>query len=185
VSGFTAISGVSRTLAAFITDATGVTVDADHSPLTVSAGAEPVINLYLYRVERSPFFVNNPMLRPDAATLQDPPLGLNLFYLITPYNNSSELQAQITLGEVLQVFNDTPIVPEAFLDPAVRDTTEELRIVDHPLSLDTMIDLWRSFEGRSYRLAATVEVSAVVIGSSRVRTVRRVEERHIEVEQLR
>ena len=41
--------------------------------------------------------------------LREPSLGLNLFYLITPYG-SGQLQVQLTLGEIMHVFHDAPVV---------------------------------------------------------------------------
>lgn len=184
MSSFSVINGVTRTLHTFLNTATGVAVESDLSPAGVISDATPLIHLYLYRVERNPAFTNNDWVRPNTSTLQEPPIGLNLFYLITPYGNGQQ-QIQITLGEVVKVFHETPIIPPAAFDPALADTIEEVRVVLHPLPLDQMLELWKGFQQRSYRLSLTYEVSAVLIDSALTRPVRRVEERHLEVGQLR
>src|SRR5579864_242783 len=122
MSAYTVISGVTKTLSGVLNTATGVTVEADKSPAANISDAAPLIHLYLYRVERNPFFTNNGSLRPSTTVLQEPPIGLNLFYLITPYGNG-ELQIQMTLGEVIKVFHESPIIPPSAFDPSLADTT--------------------------------------------------------------
>ena len=180
MSAYTVISGVTKTLASFLNTATGVSVEFDKSPAANISDAAPLIHLYLYRVEQNPFFTNNDWSAPSPTVLQEPPIGLNLFYLITPYGNG-ELQIQMTLGEIIKVFHEDPIIPPSAFDPSLADTTEELRVVQHPLPLDHMTDFWRSFAQKSYRLSITYQVSAVLIDSAVTRTVRRVAERHLEV----
>jgi hypothetical protein len=178
VSDFNVITGVSKTLAAVIHNATGLAVENDKSPADDIAGN--VVHLYLYRVEQNPFFVNNDWINPSTTVLRQPPIGLNLFYLITPYG-AGQLEIQKTLGEVIRVFHETAIVPPADLDPSLADTTEELRVFLNPLPLEEMSTFWKSFEKRSYRLSLTYKVSVVLIDSRVQRTVQRVEERNVEV----
>ena len=61
----------------------------------------------------------------------------------------------------------------------------ELRIVPHPLPLNDMFELWKSFEKLSYRLAVTYEVSVVVIDSALTRSVLPVQERVLDLSPLR
>ena len=184
MSGYTVISGVTKTLAGLLKSATGVDVETDKSPAAAISDTSPLIHLYLYRVERNPFFANSDFLQPSPSTVQEPPIGLNLFYLITPYGNG-EMQIQLTLGEIIQVFHNTPIIPPSAFDSSLADTTEELRVVLRALPFEQMLDFWKSFVQRSYRLSVTYEVSAVLIDSSVSRTVKRVEERRLEVGLLR
>ena len=116
--------------------------------------------------------------------MRAPPVGLNLFYLVTPYYDS-QLDVQTTIGQVVQTFHNTPIIDPSEYDPVLSDTTEELRVIEHSLSLDQMSDLWRSFDQSSYRLSLTYEVSVVLIDSAVSRTVQRVDERRVEVSQRR
>jgi Pvc16 N-terminal domain len=183
MSDFRAISGVTRTLAAFLNAATGVTVEADKAPSDEIADTPPLIHLYLYRVEQNPAFLNNDFIA-DANTLRAPPLGINLFFLITPYG-PGQLEIQKTLGDVLRTFWETQIIPPSAFDPSLTDLTEELRVIPHPLTLEQMTDLCRCFGQRPYRLSVTYEVSVVLIDSRITSTVTRVEERHLELGTLR
>ncbi|HYJ79370.1 MAG TPA: DUF4255 domain-containing protein [Longimicrobiaceae bacterium] len=180
MSGFTVVSGVTRTLANVLTSVTGVDVEADRSPAENISDATSLILLYLYRVEQSPYFVNAEPPRPGPNQLREAPIGLNLFYLIAPYGNG-QLQIQLTLGDIVRVFHDMPVIDPAFYHPTLQDTTEELRMVLNPLPMQEMTELWRSFNERSYRLALTYEASVVLIDSSVTRNVVRVEERHLVV----
>jgi Pvc16 N-terminal domain len=184
MSDFRAIAGVTKTLAALLKKATGVDVETDKSPADTISDANPLIHLYLYRVERNAFFTNNDFLAASDTQLQGPPVGMNLFYLITPFGNG-QLQIQITLGEIIQVFNDQPVIPTASLDPSIADTTEELRVMQHPLPMDQITNLWQSFPSRPYRLAMTYEASVILIDSTVKQTVTRVKERHLDLTTLR
>lgn len=177
---FSVIRAATKTLAAFLNDATGVEVDAVHSPADTISDSAALIHLYLFRVEVNPFFRNNAFVRTSPGEVSAPAMGLNLFYLITPYG-ADQFEIQLTLGEVISVFNDTPIISEAAFDPELAGATEELRVVPHPMSLEQLTDLWLSFEERSYRLAVAYEVSTVLIDSSDRREVVPVDERHINV----
>ena len=184
MSAFTVIAGVTRTLGNFLHTETGVTVDMDRSPAASISETPPLIHLYLYRVEPNPYFENNDFLQPSPTVLQAPPLGVNLCYLVTPYANG-QIQIQGILGQVMQVFHQTPIIPPSAYDPALADTTEELRVTRRNVSLETMTEFWRAFDGRSYRLGIVYEASVALISSDVVRGVQRVEERHLQVETLR
>jgi len=180
MSGFTVVSGVTRTLANVLTAVTGVDVEADRSPAENISDAASMILLYLYRVEQSPYFVNAEGSRPSPNVLRDPPIGLNLFYLIAPFGNG-QLQIQLTLGDIIRTFHDMPVIDPAFYHTALQDTTEELRMILNPLPMQEMTELWRSFNERSYRLALTYEASVVLIDSGATRAVRPVEERRVAV----
>lgn len=184
MSAYTVLSGVTKTLAGVLNAATGVDVEYDKAPDDNLQTNKPLIHLYLYRVEQNPFFNTADWIRPSPTELKHPPVGINLFYLITPYGQGQS-QVQVTLGEIIRVFHETPIIPPTAFDPSLADTTEELRVVPHTLSLEAMTELWRSFEKRSYRLSLTYEASVALIDSTVTRTVVPVAERHVEVKQRR
>ena len=182
MSDFRAISGVSKSLATFLNAQTGVAVDNTHAPSDAISDSTSLIHLYLYRVEYNPFFFNNPDVVTSSTVLQRPPVGINLYYLITPYG-STQLDIQLTLGEVIRVFNDTPVLPPASYDPSLTNVIEDIKIIPKIISLDQMTELARVFGQRHYRLSTTYEVSVVLIDSTVTTTVSRVEERHLQLEQ--
>jgi hypothetical protein len=184
MSDFRAISGVTKSLANFVNTQTGVAVEDTKAPSDTSiSDSASLIHLYLYRVEYNPFFVNNNEIPASPTVLQSQPVGLNLFYLVTPYG-STQLDIQVTLGEVIRLFNDTPVLPPAFYDTSLTNVVEELKVIPKILTLDQMTELARVFGQRHYRLSVTYEVSVVLIDSTTTRNVTRVEERRVEMGQL-
>lgn len=184
MSDFRAISGVTKSLAKFLNAKTGVTVDDEKAPSDNISDSNSLIHLYLYRVEYNPFFSNNDNVVVSNIILANPPVGLNLFYLVTPYG-PSQLDIQVTLGEIIRVFNDQPSIPPADFDPSLTNVVEELKIIPHILTLDQMTELARVFGQRHYRLSMTYEVSVVLIDSTVTTNVTRVDERHIAMGQMR
>jgi hypothetical protein len=184
MSDFRAISGVSKTLASFLKTATGVNVDAEKAPSDSIPDTAALIHLYLYRVEQNPAFLNSDFISVSDTLLQAPAIGINLFYLITPYG-PDQLEVQKTLGDVIRSFHETSIIPPVAFDPSLTDVTEELRVIPHALTLEQMTDLCRCFGQRPYRLSLTYEVSVVLIASRTTRAVTRADERRLKVGVLR
>jgi hypothetical protein len=185
VSDFKAIAGATKTLARLLNAKLGITVETLLPPTEITANT-PLVGLFLYRVEINPFLANLDWKRTSSTQLAAPPCGLNMHYLITPYG-ADLIEIQRTLGEVVRTFHDFPVIDAAdpLLDPELAGMTEELRIVPHPLPLNDMFELWKSFEKLSYRLAVTYEVSVAVIDSTLTRSVLPVQERSLDLSPLR
>ncbi len=168
-----------------------ITIDVDSTPATLN-GTTALVNLYLFRIERNPFTSNFDWATDVAgvpgapATYRAPPFGLNLHYLVTPYG-PSQTEIQRTMGEVMQVLHDHPVLRagDALLPPELADIVEELRIVPRTLPLAELLDLWRAFGERAFRLSMVYEVSAVLVDSLLTRTVRPVQQRVLDVAVLR
>ena len=186
MSDFTSIAAVTATLRRLLeARLAGIVVEDAESPATY-ANNLAAVNLYLYRVERHAFSANLGWQDDAPAGLRAPPLGLVLHYLFTPYG-PNQLELQRTLGELMRALHDQPVLRrgDPLLAPALADTTEELRIVPHALPLAELLDLWRAFGERAFRLSATYEVSAVLIDSGITRPVQRVQQRQIDLATLR
>jgi hypothetical protein len=123
------------------------------------------ISIFLYRVlENSEMRNRDPELR-NGKTLHRPPLFLNLFYLITPLTNSAE-NNHFLLGKAMRILHDNCIIKGASLADMLANTTEELRVILNPISMEDMTKLWSSFM-RPYHLSATYEVKVIAIDSER------------------
>lgn len=186
MSDHRSLAAVTTSLRRLLEDRMGaITIDVDNTPATLN-GTSALVNLYLYRVERNPF-TSNFDWAPDAlGTLHAPPFGLNLHYLITPYG-PTQTEIQRTLGEVMQVLHDQPVLRAGhpLLPPELAEIVEELRIVPRTLPLHEMLDLWRAFGERAFRLSLVYEVSAVLVDSLLTRTVHPVQQRVLDVGVLR
>jgi hypothetical protein len=137
------------------------------------------INLFLYQVVRSATWVNADMprqVRPNE--IGNPPLPLNLFYLVTAYgeaNDATKPSGHELLGAAMSILHDHPILgadeirsatlgplPDSDLDRQI----ERVRLTHHPISLDELSKLWTGFAS-PYRLSAAYEAAVVLIESKR------------------
>lgn len=137
------------------------------------------VNLFLYQVSRSAAWVNADMPRQVLpGEIGNPPLPLNLFYLITAYgeaNDAIKPTGHRLLGAAMSILHDHPILgaeeihlatqgplPDADLDRQI----ERVRLTHHPISLDELSKLWTGFSS-PYRLSAAIQASVVLIESRR------------------
>jgi hypothetical protein len=185
MSNFTAIKAVTETLEQLLTTELTIAVETKKAPHDITA-TSPLVGLFLYRVEFNSFLANLDWQKASSTQLVAPPFGLNLHYLVTPYG-PDQIEIQKTLGEVMRTFHEHGVISvgDPVLSPDLATMTEELRIVPHPLPLSDLIELWKSFDKVPYRLAATYEVSAILIDSLTTRNVMPVQERHVELSTLR
>jgi hypothetical protein len=146
--------------------------------------APPRLNVFLYRVTPNPGYRNAALpSRDGAARLTNPPLALNLHYLLTAYG-SEDLHAEMLLGYGMQLLHersfldrdtirkalsltplDPSILPDAFRDPPAANLAEQLeslRISWQPLDTEELSRLWSAMQSH-YRPSAAYEVSVVLI----------------------
>jgi Pvc16 N-terminal domain len=137
------------------------------------------VNLFLYQVVRSAAWVNADMPRQVApGEIGNPPLPLDLFYLITAYgeaNDATKPSGHELLGAAMSILHDHPILsadeirtatqgplPNSDLDRQI----ERVRLTHHPISLDELSKLWTGF-ATPYRLSAAYQAAVVLIESKR------------------
>jgi hypothetical protein len=141
MSAYTAFEATSQTLKKLLQDR--LKADVDLSSIVVSLKTpkemanEKGVSLWLYRVVRNEFWLNNPPRRVDARKLQRTPLPFCLHYLITPMLDLSETEQKV-LGKVLQVFYDHPVVRGVDLEGSLQNTAVELRMTLETLSLEEL-----------------------------------------------
>ena len=176
-------------------------VDASVGDVTVSAQAPDRIdtengdvtqlNLFLYQVTPNQGWRNVGLPSVDSAgasRLSNPPLALDLHYLVTAYG-SADFEAEILLGYAMQVLHEHPVldrrairdsfavapVTGAILPPALQtltaaelaDQVEQIKLVPEGLSTEELSNLWAAF-GAKYRPSAGYLASVVLIEGRRV-----------------
>lgn len=143
------------------------------------------LSLFLYRVVENGEMKNRSLEHQNGNLFQYPPLSLNLFYLITPLtkDNTSPEKAHILLGKSMQIFYDNAVIKGSALKGVLKDTTEELRIILNPISMEDITKLWSSFM-RPYHLSVSYEVKVVYIDSERQTEAERVRRKQIQYKQL-
>jgi hypothetical protein len=92
-------------------------VTASPPDRVVTGANEPNrLNLFLYQVTPNPGWRNEglPSRDGNGGRLTNPPLALDLHYLLTAYG-SQDLNAEILLGYAMQLLHETPMLTRAQL----------------------------------------------------------------------
>jgi len=154
--------------------------------ITVDNGDSTQLNVFLYQVTPNQGWRNVGLPSVDAAgtaRLSNPPLALDLHYLLTAYG-AAEFEAEILLGYAMQVMHENPVLTRAsirnslspgpvaggILPPALQtltaaelaDQIEQIKIVPQALSTEEISRLWTAF-GAHYRPTAGYQASVVLI----------------------
>src|SRR5438105_1174382 len=79
------------------------------SPAQLETNNSVRLSMYLYRVLENPYMKNRYPLEGTGGKQRKPPLGLDLFYLLTPLVGTPREQ-QIVLGKTMQILYDRPIL---------------------------------------------------------------------------
>lgn len=131
------------------------------------------VNLFLYHVEHSAAWRNRDIPgRVKQGETGQPPLALNLYYIITAYGeDGSELIGHLLLGKAMSLLHDHAVlgkdeIKNAFAVSGLHEQIERVRITPQPISLDEVSKLWTGFQTQ-YRLSAAYAVSVVLIESKR------------------
>jgi hypothetical protein len=103
-----------------------------------------------------------------------PPLALDLFYLLTAYerdDGDSSVIAHRLLGRAMRVLHDHPLlgadeIRTALPNNDLADQIERIRITPQPMAVEEFSKLWTTFQV-GYRISAAYHVSVVLIESTR------------------
>lgn len=159
--------------------------------IEVGDGVEQTrLNLFLYQVTHNAGWrnVGQPMRDARGDRIANPPLALDLHYLLTVYG-ASELQGEILLGYAMQVLHETPAlgrdairrslgapppVTGSVLPPAqqalvaaeLADQVEQIKLTPQSLSLEELSKLWTATLAK-FRPSAVYLASVVLIESKR------------------
>jgi hypothetical protein len=146
------------------------------------------LNLFLYQVTPNAGWRNTnlPSRNSRGDRLTNPPLALDLHYLLTAYGEK-ELHTEILLGYAMQLLHETPVLARdairrslAPLDPleggalppalqglyssGLAEQIEQLKISPLTVSTEETSRLWSAFQTH-YRPTAAYQVSVVLIES--------------------
>ena len=151
--------------------------------------APPSLNLFLYRVSHNQGWRNAALPAFDAGgtRLTNPPLALDLHYLLTAYG-SADFHAEILLGYAMHVLHERPVLDRAAirtaLDPSplgssilppafqalaasdLADQVEAVTVTPEPIDTEEMSRLWSAIQA-NYRPTAGYLASVVLIEGRR------------------
>jgi Pvc16 N-terminal domain len=152
---------------------------------SVATPDSPLLNLFLHRVTRNTGWSNVqlPSRAPDGRLTTNPPLALDLHYLLSAYG-FDELHGEILLGYALQILHEHPAIGRAQiqtalappagigggLPPALQaldrtelaDQIEQLRITPDQLSTEEMSRIWTALQTH-YRPSVGFQVTVILI----------------------
>ena len=172
-----------------VTDAmgAGVTVSSlapDMVPID-GDGAVPRLNLFLYQATPNAAWRNVDLPSRDASgrRVSNPPLALDLHYLLTAYG-IAELQAEVLLGYGMHLLHENPVltreairtalnpspvssallptVYQALRSADLAEQVEMLKITPSAMNAEEMSRLWSALTAH-YRPTAAFQVSVVLI----------------------
>ena len=148
-------------------------------------GAVPRLNLFLHQVTPNAAWRNVDLPSCDASgrRVSNPPLALDLHYLLTAYG-IAELQAEVLLGYGLQLLHENPVLSRAAIRAALNpsptsgallpsvyqalrsadlaEQVELLKITPTAMNAEEMSRLWSALTAH-YRPTAAFQVSVVLI----------------------
>ena len=194
MSTYLAVAGVSAVLRSLLTSALtsgGPTSILGGSPgitatspdlVPVGADEQPRLNIFMYYASYNSALrnVGLPSRNAQGAQISNPPLALNLHYLVTAYG-SNQFDPEILLAWAMSVLHDTPVVArevisdalDDLLSPATPEGTlingsmlanqiEHMRITPETLTTEEIYRLWTAFQ-TNYRPTTSYQVSVAVI----------------------
>lgn len=185
MSNSLAIAAVTLTLRnlldhAVSSEVSGASVTMQAPDVFAAPSTSNHVNLFLYHTTIDAAFRNSDMprqVRPGETG--QPPLALNLYYLLTAYglgDDAIEPLSHRLLGRAMSVLHDHPVLSAADIRAAIPvatpqpydlfDQIERVRIIPQPLTGDDMSKLWTMFQAK-YRPSAAYQVAVVLIESNR------------------
>ncbi|MBE9180872.1 DUF4255 domain-containing protein [Oculatella sp. LEGE 06141] len=131
------------------------------------------LNLFLYHTGINAAWRNQPIpnsIKPGE--IGQPPLPLNLYYMITAYGrDNDDVLGHRLLGGAMSILHDHPLLNPAELKAALPESDvsqqiERVRITPQALSLEEISKLWTTFQTQ-YRISAAYQLAVVLIESQR------------------
>lgn len=161
---------------------TAVAPDIVQNSLTGDGESQRIVNLFLHQVTPNAAWRNMglPSLGPDGATrLKNPPLALDLHYLLTAYSDA-DTEAEAMLGYAILMLHEYPILSRNDISKALGDIPntnplfkilntsnlasqfEMIKITPATLGREEMAWLWTALKA-DYRPTFPFQVSVVLI----------------------
>jgi hypothetical protein len=194
MSDYLAVAGVSAILKQTLIDALAVngpsTILDMATPVTVgppdliTTGTEELVqlNIFMYYASQNAAFRNLCLPAADSQgnKLTNPPLALNLHYLISAYGKN-EFDAEIVLGWAMKVFHENPIFSQSdisdllgemsgssvaevqlLVQTTLASQVESIKVTPESLSNEEIARLWMAFQTH-YRTTTSYQVTVVLI----------------------
>jgi hypothetical protein len=187
MSNTLAIATVSATLqqlllAGVSADFPGATVTLGE-PKAASASPSPQVNICMYQISPNMGYRNYDLPAKDSAGkwVNQPKLGIDLYYLFTFYGNEQQLEPQRLLGDVLSTLHTQPILTKDLITATINqplysflatsdlanEAVEQVKLIPQSNPREEVAKLWRDyFQTIPYSLSLAYQASVVLIDST-------------------
>jgi hypothetical protein len=139
------------------------------------SNAGPKLNLFLHQVSTNAGWrnVDRPSRDARGERISNPPLALDLHYLLTAYG-AEELHTEILLGYGMQLLHEMPVVgremiedrlPVGLRSSQLGRQVEMIKISPENLNTEEISRLWSALQAK-YRPTAPYQVSVVLIDAT-------------------
>lgn len=199
MGSYSAIADASETLVELLRDRIAEREDAvgiDRgaiglvSPADVGADSDVRLSLHCYAIEENSVMKNadRQVLADDSR--RDPPLSLDLQYLLTAYpagggndESAAVLDQQRLLGLAMQIFNDNAIVGGDDLQGSLGEDDPRLHLSLEPEDSYDLATIWTAFGDTPLYPSVSYHVSPVTIESTVTEEVSPVQQREAAFDQ--
>lgn len=145
-----------------------------------------ILGLYLYNMEENPDTRSREKIVLDKEHFKDPPMSLNLYYMLFAYSDSEPLTRTIDeqriLGKAIQKLNDYRRIPEKYLMGTIKENNEIIDIQMVNLSLEEKVKTWSLFS-QPYKISAFYKVGPIYIEADNIKSFKRVTEVNISIQE--
>jgi hypothetical protein len=136
------------------------------NPTDTAKSSSNRVSLWMYLIAEDEFIKNAPNSRISDIREQFPPLGLDLYYLLTPFGTSADADLLI-LGRAVQALYDSGRT--TLVNPAAQ-VAEDLSITLFRRTLDELSRVWEALQ-EPYRLSVCYQVRISRVDSTRTMQV--------------
>lgn len=159
------------------------------APDAVGDDSETRLSVSLYRLEENASMKNaEPKPTADPTVSHDPPLALDLYYLVTAYpdgrstdTTAATVDQQRVLGAAMQTFHDNAVLDADQLHGSLAaDVDLQISLVNQ--SVEELTALWTTVSSSSLQPSAVYHVGPVLIDSQSQAEVTPVTERQTSVD---
>jgi len=190
IADFAVIADVGETLIELLRENMKDLINPDSimliSPGDIEGSDTVRLSLFLYQVTENAHMKNQEMMNIGSIGLKNPPLTLDLYYMLTSHPSTGiqdkterTKEEHSVLGKAMQVLNDNSLLKGSVLRGSLAENNEELRMTLTTLNLDDMTKIWTTFQDKLFRPSLCYLVTPVKIDSSREKQVKRVVERKL------
>lgn len=196
MAGYSAIADASESFLEMLRDRIGSradVIDIDRnaivlsSPNDVEADSNVRLSLYMYKISKNGHLSSSTRQHVGDNTYEDPPLPLDLHYLLTAYPSQNQADdvakardQHSVIGLALQVLHDNSIIEGDELKGSLAGE-QSLRVSMVSDGGTEIEQVWKTFVDEPFQPSVIYEVSPVLIESTKQKEIAHVTDRSVDV----